>query len=82
MLRNDGSCIHLNEESTCSIYDSRPYFCRIDDCIELMDLDRNRAYAVTASICNSFMREDGIIGKFVELTIGASSGDERESSEP
>jgi Fe-S-cluster containining protein len=74
MVRSDGSCVHLDGSSRCSIYADRPAFCRVDDGIEANNLDRVKAYQATADLCNRWMAEDGIQGKFVQLTFhGASS---------
>ncbi len=48
--RGDGSCVHLNDDNQCNIYETRPSFCRVKDkgiehyklntlvCHELIDL--------------------------------------------
>jgi Fe-S-cluster containining protein len=73
MLRPDGSCVYLNEESRCDIYSTRPPFCRVDDRITEHGLDRGIAYQATAALCNAWMREDGIVGKTVQLTVHGRS---------
>lgn len=35
-VKEDGSCAHLNEDNTCSIYEKRPLICRIDDGYDLL----------------------------------------------
>lgn len=29
--RADGSCIHLNADNTCAVYETRPAVCRVDE---------------------------------------------------
>jgi Fe-S-cluster containining protein len=78
MIREDGSCVHLLEDSTCSIYESRPWFCRVDECIDTLGMPKDYGYRKTADVCNALMMHDGIEGKFVQLTVhGAPSASDQ-----
>jgi Fe-S-cluster containining protein len=58
MIAEDGSCVHLRGNQ-CSVYETRPTMCRIDEMIDRMGHDRQSAYDKTAAICNRWMDEDG-----------------------
>lgn len=63
MCRGDGVCIHLDDASSiCTIYDTRPACCRIDDSysfwVDAMSLiDYHKA---NASVCNALRAEHGM----------------------
>lgn len=46
--REDGSCIHLNQQNECDIYEDRPDICRISP----------EFHAENARICNEWIRQD------------------------
>ena len=59
MIAADGSCVHLVGDR-CSIYQTRPSVCRIDEMIERRGMDRQATYDANATICNAMMDEDGV----------------------
>lgn len=34
-VNEDGSCVHLKEDNTCAIYETRPLICRVDEFYDL-----------------------------------------------
>jgi Fe-S-cluster containining protein len=68
----DGSCLYLNTDNTCSVYDKRPDFCSIDKMYKKRQLIMSKKdyYKLTAKICNKFIEEDGLDDKFkIDLKI-------------
>lgn len=61
-LRADGrTCSFLSKDGLCSIYDTRPAICRIDDMIENLGLKpKEKYYQITADICNLWQEADGM----------------------
>ncbi len=58
--RGDGTCIKFLEGEGCSIYDSRPILCRIDDGYDRFFsniITRSNYYKGNADVCNSLQRE-------------------------
>ena len=52
--RGDGTCKHLAEDNTCSIYEDRPAICRVDAMYERFHKDactREQYYEITNHIC-------------------------------
>lgn len=52
--RGDGVCKYLND-NLCSIYDTRPLLCRIDECFELFFKEQyslDEFYRLNTEICN------------------------------
>jgi Fe-S-cluster containining protein len=45
MQREDGACIHLDDNNMCKIYEDRPDICRVKE-------DLNGGYAKTMKVCN------------------------------
>jgi hypothetical protein len=54
--RGDGVCKHLNANNLCSIYENRPYFCRIDDYYNEYKnfLTREEYNQINIQYCKSF----------------------------
>jgi Fe-S-cluster containining protein len=67
-LKEDGSCIHL-DNNLCSIYEFRPPICRIGFSLASSGLTELQYKIKTAEICNTLMKEDGIVDKFIPLTL-------------
>jgi len=62
--RADGACIHLAEDNTCKIYETRPDVCRVNVMAEKnkgkLGLSTDQYFKVANRICNSWMDEDGM----------------------
>lgn len=67
--KEDGSCIHLLPDNTCSIYTHRPPICNVHDMFDIWDTSlklreqgytREEYYAVNSEKCNEMMDEDGL----------------------
>lgn len=67
LLKEDGSCVNLLEDNSCAIYEERPTICRVDEMMEIMGADKDFWYKTNADYCNTWMDEDGVEGKRVEL---------------
>jgi Fe-S-cluster containining protein len=67
LLKEDGSCVNLLDDNSCAIYEERPMICRVDEMMELMGADKDFWYKTNADHCNTWMDEDGVEGKRVEL---------------
>ncbi|PJJ30150.1 YkgJ family cysteine cluster protein [Lacrimispora celerecrescens] len=51
--RGDGICLHLHK-NLCSIYETRPLICRIDNCYELFFKDsmtKAEFYSLNHAVC-------------------------------
>ena len=66
--KEDGSCIYLNKDNSCSIYHQRPEVCSIDKMYRKRKLDDTMSkkdyYKLTAKICNQFIEEDDLDKKY------------------
>ena len=70
--KEDGSCIHLNEDNICDIYDTRPDICRIEKMyykykiqgVIENNMTKKDYYNAAAEICNVFMDEKDIDKSF------------------
>ena len=61
----DGSCIYLNKDNTCSIYNQRPEVCNIDKMRKKQTiLSKKEYYKLSAKVCNQFIEEDGLDDKY------------------
>ena len=67
-LQESGACVFL-ENNLCSIYESRPDICRIGFSLASSGLTEKEYILKTAQICNKLMEEDGIVDKFIPLTL-------------
>ena len=58
-IKEDGSCIHLDDNNLCKIYETRPPICRIgySKPQEMLDVDY---WKLTASICNAWQEQDNV----------------------
>ena len=52
----DGSCIYLNTDNTCSVYNKRPDICSIDKMYKKRQLlmSKKEYYKLSAKICNQY----------------------------
>ena len=61
LARPDGVCKYLNEATNlCTIYDSRPLICRVDEFYEKNlshEMSREEFYRVNKNICKKFQEE-------------------------
>lgn len=62
--REDGACIHLAEDNTCMIYETRPEICRVERMAErnreMFDMSTKEYFAFTNNLCNKWIKEDGM----------------------
>lgn len=65
--KEDGSCIHLQDDNRCAIYATRPTICNVHDMFDVRDKQfklrkkgytREDYYAVGSQWCNKMMDED------------------------
>lgn len=57
---SDGkSCIHLNEDNSCAIYENRPRICRVNE-LKPPRMTLEDWYNLNAAACNYMMDEDGL----------------------
>ncbi len=86
--RGDGVCLHFNMETNlCSIYETRPVICRIDESYELFFKDQmtlEQFYAINYKSCYMLKRlesngmsdlKSALVAKFEEI-FGYAPGDE------
>ena len=55
--KKDGSCIHLNKNNQCDIYEERPYICRVNEIFkkEYKDMNYKEFCIKTNKECNKLM---------------------------
>ena len=68
-IKEDGSCIHLDTNNLCKIYNTRPDYCRIGYSFKDSGMSETEYQLQTAKICNYFMKQDGITDKLIPLTL-------------
>lgn len=57
--RADGACALLTQDNRCSIYETRPAACRVDDA-KPAGMTRERWHQLNAEYCAKFQKEDGL----------------------
>ena len=57
-INPDGSCSMLIGNA-CSIYETRPLVCRVDDMLRLFGMTQQHGYAITIKSCNDLKRAEG-----------------------
>ena len=64
--REDGACIHLDEDNTCKIYETRPEFCRVDKMAKKNqeNISKLDYFKTSSAICNIWIKEDGLDSKY------------------
>lgn len=67
--REDGACIHLAEDNTCKIYDTRPKVCRVNEMAEInrsaFRMTKTEYFKMSNGICNQWIKEDGMDKKYL-----------------
>lgn len=60
-VKADGkSCIHLQDDNTCGIYETRPPICRIEDVGRALGLSEGKHFLLSMLACNKMQVEDGM----------------------
>lgn len=54
-----GACEKL-VDNRCSVYNERPYLCRVDEMAEVHNIDKDEWYRVSARACNFMILEAGL----------------------
>ena len=63
-----GKCMHLKEDRTCAIYDTRPKICRVDDSFELVKhkfKSKDDYIKLTIDTCNKMIIGAGMEDKYL-----------------
>ncbi len=70
LAKEDGSCIHLDDENQCKIYDSRPEVCRVSFAIHRKRVDsgednfscntEEEYFKANADVCNQLQKQVGL----------------------
>ena len=47
-------------DNKCSVYDTRPLICNVDEMFKFSKLSKKNYYAINHKACNIMMEEDGI----------------------
>lgn len=67
--REDGACIHLAEDNTCKIYETRPEMCRANVMVEKnkekLKMTTKEYFKFSNSLCNKWIEEDGMDKSFL-----------------
>ena len=67
--REDGACIHLADDNTCKIYETRPEFCRVDKMAESngkwLGMTQEQYYRMNNQLCNQWIKEDGMDASYL-----------------
>jgi Fe-S-cluster containining protein len=66
-IDSDGVCVHL-KDNRCSIYETRPLICRVDDYYEVVkDEFKSKDHYIyyTINLCNTMITEVGLDKKFL-----------------
>jgi hypothetical protein len=61
--RGDGVCIHYKPNFGCTVYDSRPIACRVDEGYQVFASDRmtlEEYYRGNARVCNQLQEAAGL----------------------
>lgn len=64
----NGVCENLAEDNRCRIYENRPFVCNTEKMVEVYIaskyMTREEYFEMCASLCNSFMEQDGISDQY------------------
>lgn len=60
----DGSCKFLNEDNSCSIYETRPEICRIEEMQKESGIHKDAYFADSAKACNQIQEHFEVPVKF------------------
>jgi Fe-S-cluster containining protein len=52
-------------DNKCSVYEDRPIICNISKMQEILEIEAKEFYKMNASICNLFIREEGLDESFI-----------------
>ena len=67
--REDGACIHLDEDNTCKIYDTRPDICRVDKMSETvgrsMGMSKVEYFKFASECCNGMIKKENLDKKYL-----------------
>lgn len=65
--REDGACLYLNEDNSCSIYETRPEVCRVESMWEIRksELTKKEYFKRNNHFCNEWIKEDGLGKEFL-----------------
>lgn len=63
-ILEDGSCMHLLEDNSCTIYEDRPLFCQVDGDWEAREdvdkVSKLEYFVLSNEKCNEFILQDGM----------------------
>lgn len=66
--REDGACIHLDNDNTCKIYETRPDICRVekgaDTVGKTLGLSKIEYYKANNLLCNEWIKQDNLSDRF------------------
>jgi len=67
--RGDGACIHLDDNNGCSIYDTRPMICRVDESYEAVkEIKDNMSFkewiVLNTKSCHDLIDKKGLDPKY------------------
>ncbi|TKX30868.1 YkgJ family cysteine cluster protein [Campylobacter aviculae] len=66
-FNKNGICVHLKEDNTCAIYDTRPMICKIDEIYQKyfsQYYKKNDFYNENIKICNELQKKFKLNKKF------------------
>ena len=71
--REDGSCIYLNDDNRCDIYEIRPTICSVDKTFNVLkkqnvipaDLTLKEFYIISNKECNKMIKKDKLNKKYL-----------------
>lgn len=76
--REDGACIHLAEDNSCKIYESRPDICNVKKMYESrkekLKCTEKEYYKISNLACNTMIEEYGLDDRYL---IDVSKYDEK-----
>lgn len=65
--RGDGTCVHFSTASGCTVYETRPLACRIDEGFRVFASDQmtlDDFYHLNADVCNQLQEAAGMSPTF------------------
>lgn len=67
--REDGACIHLAEDNTCKIYETRPDICRVETMFErykpTLKMSKKEYFKFANECCNTMITDDRLDVKYL-----------------
>lgn len=75
-VKPDGSCIHLQADNRCAVYENRPKECRVGEGRPALLFSEAEWFDANADVCNKLQEDEGLDKSFRVQKTGLDTGSE------